>query len=326
MVQQADSPRRLVLAASTGGHLLELVRQLPYLDASDDSLWVTFRSAQSRSLLEGRRVMYVPYVKPRDYRGVLRTMRLMRGILRKERFDGAVSTGSAIALAVLPAARLAGLPATYIESVCRVDGPSATGRVLELTRTAQLRTQHGSWAGKRWRQQPSVLATYTQRRRPCSQVPGRLFVTLGTIQGYRFDALVDAVLASGLANENTIWQLGFTAGRRDLPGQVYEYMSPEEFQRVSLEADVVVTHAGVGTLLGLLEQAVFPVMVVRRSDRGEHVDDHQAQIADLVNSLGIGLGVEVDELDASVMQTAMEREIVRKTSATAQLDELNRSA
>jgi UDP-N-acetylglucosamine--N-acetylmuramyl-(pentapeptide) pyrophosphoryl-undecaprenol N-acetylglucosamine transferase len=326
MVQQTDSQKRLMLAASSGGHLLELVRQLPHLDASDDSLWVTFSSAQSKSLLAGRRVMYVPYVRPRDYRGVLRTMRLMRGILRRERFDGAVSTGSAIALAVLPVARLAGVPTTYIESVCRVNGPSTTGRLLELTRTAELRTQHGSWAGKRWREHPSVLSTYSQRRRGLDVPPSTLFVTLGTIQGYRFDKLVDAVLATGLANENTVWQLGFTTGRTDLPGRVYEYLSTEEFERFSIEADVVVTHAGVGTLLGLLERGVFPVMVVRRSDRREHVDDHQAQIADLVNSLGIGIAVEADELDESIIQTAMLREIVNTANANFGLDELNRSA
>lgn len=305
----AGRPPKLVLAASTGGHLQELVRQASYLRPAEDSLWVTFRTPQSESLLRDRRVLHVPYVRPRDYAGVLRTVGIVRRALRGEHFDGAVSTGAAIALAVLPTARAAGIPSTYIESVCRVDGPSMTGKVLARLRLAELRTQHQSWAGGRWGTQPSVLATFARRERPVAAVPKKLFVTLGTIEGYRFDALIDAVLESGLAGPDTTWQLGYT-DRDDLPGDVHRHLAPEEFDRVAAEADVVITHAGVGTLLGMLEQGIHPLMVVRRAERGEHVDDHQEQIADLVNRLGIGHAVEVEDLDAQALAEAARWEIV----------------
>ena len=45
------------------------------------------------------------------------------------------------------------------------------------------------------------------------------------------------------------------------------------------EADVVVAHAGVGTALAALEVGKCPVLVPRRLAHGEHVDDHQVQIA-----------------------------------------------
>ena len=80
--------------------------------------------------------------------------------------------------------------------------------------------------------------------------------------------------------------------------------------RVAAEADVVITHAGVGTLLGMLEQGIHPLMVVRRAERGEHVDDHQEQIAELVNRLGIGHAVEVEDLDAEALAEAARWEIV----------------
>lgn len=307
----AREPRRpkLLLAASTGGHLVELLRQTQYLDPSDDSVWLTFRTPQSESLLRGRRVVFVPYVRPRDVSGVLRTMSTVRRLLAAERFDAAVSTGAAIALAVLPVAKAKGVPATYIESVCRVDGPSMTGRVLEVLRAADLRTQHASWAGGRWKVQPSVLATFERREREVPPVPRRLFVTLGTIEGYRFDAMVDAVLATGLAGPDTVWQLGFT-DRTDLPGEVHLAMAPHEFERAARDADVVITHAGVGTLLGMLESGIHPMMVVRRSARQEHVDDHQREIADFAKMLGIALSVEVDDLDADAVSEAARYEIV----------------
>ena len=289
-------PRKLLLAASTGGHLAQLVRLAPGLGATEDSIWVTFRSPQSESLLAGKRVVYVPYVRPRDYRGVIAAFRAVRRIVASEKFDGAVSTGSAIALSALPAARLAGIPALYIESVSRVQGPSLSGRIIAATRMASLRTQHPAWSTRRWTVHPSVLETYVRRLRQTPAASPRLFVTLGTIEGYRFDSLVDAVLATGLAGENTVWQLGYSSGRTDLPGRVFDQVPAADFDRFAREADVVVTHAGVGTILGLLEMGVYPVAAVRRVARGEHVDDHQEQIADLMTKLTVGVAAETEQL------------------------------
>jgi UDP-N-acetylglucosamine transferase subunit ALG13 len=125
----------------------------------------------------------------------------------------------------------------------------------------------------------------------------RLFVTLGTIHPYRFDALVDAICATGLADGRTVWQLGATT-RRALPGTVLSQMGAAEFEECARNADVVITHAGVGTIMHLLEMNIFPVVVPRRAARNEHIDDHQAQIAGLLARRSIGVVREADELDA----------------------------
>lgn len=300
--------RKLLLVASTGGHLAQLVRLAPNLGAAPDSLWVTFDTPQSRSLLEGRRRVYVPYVRPRDYRGVVRTADIVRRVLARERFDGAVSTGSAVALSALPLASLAGIPSLYIESVSRVKGPSLSGRILAASRLVSLRTQHPSWATDRWKVHQSVFSTFHSVPRDAPESP-RLFVTLGTIEGYRFDSLVDAVLASGLADERTVWQLGFTSGRTDLPGTVHEQMRFTDFREAALSADVVITHAGVGSLLGLLETGIYPVLVTRRKCRNEHVDDHQLQIAELAAQLDVAAAVDAPDLNAAVIRAAAGRTI-----------------
>lgn len=301
---------KYLFVASTGGHLAQLVRMSSSMDASPDSLWITFESPQSLSLLAGRRVTFVPYVKPRDWLGVVRTLRTTTRVLRHEKFDLVVSTGAAIALGVFPAAMARRVPRRYIESVSRIDGPSMTGRIVHRLRLAETLTQHPGWAHGRWRAHPSVLSQFVavDRHRPAA-APLRLFVTLGTIRPYRFDALVDAVLASGLANEHTVWQLGETT-RDDLPGRAETQIASAEFDRLAAEADVVITHAGVGTILALLEMGVHPVVVPRRMSRGEHVDDHQAQIARLTGDLGVASSREVSELDAETITRAATRATV----------------
>lgn len=314
-----ERPRKLMLAASTGGHIAQLVRLARGLGAEDDSLWVSFDSPQTRSLLAGRRTLMVPYIQPRDWQSTLLAHLVVRHALADESFDAAVSTGAALALAALPAARMKGIPSLYIESVSRVDGPSMTGRMLHASHAFDVRSQHRTWARGRWGVHPSVLETYTTVPRLYSPShPLRVFVTLGTIKGYRFDSLVDAVLASGIAGDQTTWQLGYTP-RDDLPGRVHTHMASEDFDRAAREADVVITHAGVGTIMGLLEMGIYPVAAVRRQARGEHVDDHQAQIARLMNEAGIGVAVETDELDAAVFERAAALRVISGTADTADL-------
>ena len=310
--------RKLLLVASTGGHLAQLVRLAPGLGATPSSLWITFDSAQSRSLLAGRRRIHVPYVRPRDYFGMIRAAGILRRVLQHEKFDGAVSTGAGLAVAALPQAAICGVPSLYIESVSRVEGPSLSGRILAASHLVSLRTQHPAWATKRWNTHPSVLSTYQSLTRRAPDHP-RLFVTLGTIEGYRFDSLVDAVLASGLADERTVWQLGFTTNRTDLPGEVCQIMPTTQFIHAALTADVVITHAGVGTFMGLLEMGIFPVIVTRRKHRNEHVDDHQMQIAELAQRLGVARAVDAPDLTADVIRFAASRSIATATTTAKRI-------
>ncbi|MET0784464.1 MAG: glycosyltransferase [Leifsonia flava] len=304
-VSTPETGGKLLLAASTGGHLAQLVRLAPGLGATDDSLWVTFRTPQSESLLKGRNVLYVPYIRPRDAANVVRAYQSIRAAIKNTHFDGAVSTGSALALAALPAAKLGGLPTLYIESVSRVDGPSLSGRILDKFRLAELRTQHPHWSSGRWGVHPSVLSTFHNVQKP-KPADGRLklFVTLGTIEGYGFDSLVDRIVDLGIAGDDTTWQLGYTEAKRELPGTAHAQVSAEDFERYAREADVVITHAGVGTVLGLLEMGISPIAVVRRKDRGEHVDNHQEQIARLMSELGIGTSTEVEDLTSDMIHAA----------------------
>jgi UDP-N-acetylglucosamine--N-acetylmuramyl-(pentapeptide) pyrophosphoryl-undecaprenol N-acetylglucosamine transferase len=289
--------RKLLLVASTGGHLAQMYRLSDRLGASDCSLWITFDTPQSRGLLTGRRTLFVPYVAPRDWRAALRAARHINRVLGAERFDEAISTGAALAVAALPMARKHGIPARYIESVSRIEGPSLSGRLLAASHLVSLQCQHSSWAGGRWEAVPSVLEEYERLARPTEESrPPRLFVTLGTIKPYRFDSLVDAVLATGLANEETVWQLGVTT-RAGLPGTAHDQMSSSAFEQTASEADVVITHAGVGSILGLLDKGIYPVVVPRAASRREHVDDHQAQAAALVDRTGVGLAVESTALN-----------------------------
>ena len=303
-VAEEPIPGRQLLIASTGGHLAQLAKWAPRIGAASDSLWVTFDSAQSRSLLRDRRVLYVPYVAPRDWRTALKAFKLLTRTIdwKSEDFTSAVTTGAAVGLPSLIAARLHRVPCFYFESVSRVQGPSLTGRMVAVDPWIRTSCQYEHWANSRWKYRGSLFDSYAVEQRTHVPQP-KLFVTVGTIRPYRFDALVDAVLSSGLADERTVWQLGVTT-RSGLPGHAVPELRQDEFERAAREADVVITHSGVGTLMELLDLGVYPVVVPRRAERAEHIDDHQTQVAGVLAARGIASVSEVASLSASTIRDA----------------------
>ncbi len=294
--------RRTLFVASTGGHLAQLHRLSREMNADEGSHWVTFESPQSQSLLRDASVTYVPYVAPRDARGTFEASRVIGRLLDELEIEAVVSTGAAIAIGAFVPARPRRIPTYYVESVSRVQGPSLTGRLTSTFRLARTYTQHAKWAGKKWTLHPSVLAAYSRvaADRPSGGSP---LVTLGTIRPYRFDRIVDMVLDGGVATEETVWQLGVT-DRRQLPGRSFELLSAEDFSTAARAANVVVTHAGVGTILGLLEMGIYPVVIPRESQFGEHVDDHQLQICDVVEKAKVGLVLRSGHVDETVIKEA----------------------
>jgi UDP-N-acetylglucosamine transferase subunit ALG13 len=304
--------RKLLLCASTGGHLWQLERIARTFDAHEDSLWVTFDTAQSASLLAGRRVHHVPYTPPRGYRGVAGAALAIERLLQRESFDAVVSTGAGIALStILPTGRRR-MRRLYIESVSRVNGPSLTGRLVHASHLFETWTQHPGWAGDRWTYHGSVLGELAARPRADREVR-RVFVTLGTIKPYRFDRLVRRVDEVLPPEVEVVWQLGATRAPEQLRGEVHQQLSQEAFTEEVRRADVVVTHSGVGSVIGLIESGVYPVVVPRRAAHGEHVDDHQAEIAELITGAGLGLVAEADRLTLADLRTAAGREVVRAT-------------
>lgn len=277
--------KKVLLAASTGGHLSQLVRLAPALGVDPQGPWLTFDTAQSRTLLAGRDVHTVPYIRPRDWKstigGALRAWSLVG------QADAVVSTGAAIALSVLPQALLRRKKVVYIESISRTQGPSMSGRILARLPRVGLYTQHHSWADDAWRPGPSVLAQYQVASTGTAPVRSML-VTLGTIEPYRFDRLVDLVQGYLERNPRTevVWQLGCTT-REDLPGRVESMLDADELTRLMEESDVVIAHSGVGIAMSILDAGKMPVLLDRRASLDEHVDDHQRQIFDYLTERGL---------------------------------------
>jgi UDP-N-acetylglucosamine--N-acetylmuramyl-(pentapeptide) pyrophosphoryl-undecaprenol N-acetylglucosamine transferase len=316
-----------LFVATTGGHLAQLAELADRLPVTGASVWVTHENEQSRSLLAGRDVTYVPYMGPRSVTGVLRALPGACGLHRRRRITRAYSTGSGLALAYLPYLTARGVRCHYIESAARVVGPSLTGRILRQVPGVFTYTQYPRWSDGRWRYGGSVLDRY--RAVPAGRGlgnPVRVVVTVGTATDYPFRRLLtrlhQLLVSDGELEWRTgrpvtvLWQTGGTAVA-DLPLTATPFLPVQDLSRALREADIVVSHAGAGSALAVLGAGRFPVLVPRRRRFGEAVDDHQEELASELARRGLGIHADADDVTVDQLLTTATRAVLRDESAPA---------
>lgn len=295
--------RRALLVASTGGHLEELFQLEPRLSPEfSETEWVTFDDAQSRSLLAGRTVHHVDRIPPRGLREAVNDVGPALRILRRGRFTDVISTGSAIAVPFLYAAAALGRRPHYIESAARTMGPSLTGRLVSRVPGVALYSQLESWADRRWMWRGSVMDGF--QASPLHSPPhnfSRIVVTFGTMRGFPFPRAVhaaDRLLAEvGNPDREVLWQIGDTPAR--VSGKTIHGVIPTaELDAAMADADLVIAHGGLGSVLRTLNTGMRPLLLFRQARYGEHVDDHQRLICAELEFRGLAVARDPKNLRA----------------------------
>jgi UDP-N-acetylglucosamine--N-acetylmuramyl-(pentapeptide) pyrophosphoryl-undecaprenol N-acetylglucosamine transferase len=266
-----------LLVASSGGHLAELHDLAPRLGVGDRR-WVTFDSPQSRSLLAGEDVVFVPPATSRDLVGAVKDLLVARRMFGRRRYDRVISTGAGVAMSFFLPATAAGLECTYIESATRTRGPSLTGRMAARMPRARLYTQHPSWADDTWRYGGSIFDAFGAEPVAGPRPVRKVVVSLGTHDRYRFPRLLTRLVEILPPAIDVLWQVGATVIGK-MPAGARNQVPSAELHQAMREADVVIAHAGVGSALAAMQAGRRALLVPRRRAHGEHVDDHQVEMA-----------------------------------------------
>jgi UDP-N-acetylglucosamine:LPS N-acetylglucosamine transferase len=123
-----DEREHVLLVASSGGHLAQLLALRPWWQDRDRS-WVTFGTEDARSQLRGERALWAHHPTTRNVPNLIRNFLLAVRVMRRERPDVVVSTGAAVALPFFLVAKAMRAPTVYIEVYDRLDSPTLTGRL-----------------------------------------------------------------------------------------------------------------------------------------------------------------------------------------------------
>ena len=300
-----------LLVANDGGHLMQLHTLRPRLGVGEDVVWVTPRTPQTESLLVGERVHWASPCPPRDTQALARNAAACRRLFRDHDVSLVVSTGAALALAVLPQARLRGIETVYIESATRYDKPSLSGRALAMVPGITTFSQSSALTRGHWRYLASPWELYDTVPTPPRPIRS-MVVSLGTQDDYGFRRLLDRLVPLVPRGTDVLWQTGGT-DTSGLGIGARERVPSQEMAAAIRAADVVVAHAGTGIALMALENGKLPILVPRRAMHGEHVDDHQLTIALELALRDLCISRDADSLKERDLVAAASRRVTKVT-------------
>lgn len=312
-----------LFVASAGGHLEELRLISEHLPGGPREItWVTWETPQSRALLDGERRIFIEPTPSHSPAGTTKSMLAARAIVDPARFDEVVSTGALPAVPFMAVARARRIPCYYYESAARVAGPSLTGRLVELLPGVHRYCQYPDWAvrrpgsgignaltgglGPRWEYAGSVFDGYEPG--PVARRHLRRAVVMLGSSSFGFRRLVVAALQALPSSCEVTWQTGST-DVSGLPIDATPMMDPSELAVAVETADVVISHAGVGSALLAFRYGHCPILVARRSAFHEHTDDHQLALARDLGERGLAIACDADGLVRRAVDLAVSRTV-----------------
>lgn len=131
-----------------------------------------------------------------------------------------------------------------------------------------------------------------------------IFVMLGT-QNNPFQRLleeIDTLMNNKIIEEDVIVQAGYTKYQpKNEKMKIIDFISMEELDKFEKEANFIITHGGVGSIISSLEKGKKVIAIPRLHEYGEHVNNHQKAIVEKFNKSGNIIGIQsVEELKEAI--------------------------
>ncbi len=131
-----------------------------------------------------------------------------------------------------------------------------------------------------------------------------ILVTLGT-QDKPFIRLLKEIqecINKGIINEKVIVQAGCTRFE-STDMEIFDLIPMEEFDKLIEQCNILITHGGVGSIITGLKKDKKVIAVPRKSEYGEHVNNHQIQIIENFDKAGYIIGA----LEPKDIEKALQR-------------------
>ena len=143
-----------------------------------------------------------------------------------------------------------------------------------------------------------------------------IFVTVGTHE-QQFDRLIKEV--DRLKKENLIQDEVFIqTGYSNYVPKYCEWekiISYEKMNQMIEESDIIITHGGPATFMGVIAKGKVPIVVPRQKKFGEHVNDHQMDFVEKVlNIYNLTVITNINDLMACISKTNEQQSTHLKTN------------
>lgn len=131
-----------------------------------------------------------------------------------------------------------------------------------------------------------------------------ILVLLGT-QNNSFHRLLekmDELIEKGIIDEKVLVQSGYT-NYESKNMRIFDLIPQEELERYQEQADLIITHGGVGSIISSIKKEKKVIAVPRLHEFQEHVNNHQKQIVEAFDRKGYIMGVKgLEELEEAILK------------------------
>lgn len=131
-----------------------------------------------------------------------------------------------------------------------------------------------------------------------------ILVMLGT-QNNSFERLLkkmDELIEKKIIDEKVIVQSGYT-NYESKNMRIFDLIPQEELEKYQEQADLIITHGGVGSIVSSIKKGKKVIAVPRLHRYHEHVNDHQKQIVEAFDKKGYIIGIQrIDELRKAIIR------------------------
>lgn len=314
---------KICLAASGGGHVRQLFDLLPAV-AGHKCFYMTEPTALGQSINSDFPTFFVSHVALGQAKLGAPWKMVMSGvrncwqsfsIIRRERPDLVISTGAGSMAFAMLWGRMFGAKLVLIDSFARFHAPSAFARIVGPVAHVRIAQSQAAAAGR------ADIRVFDPFRLVSSPRPSKkdmMFATVGAT--LPFDRLVDMVAdaqSRGLTPAKVIVQVG-EGGRQPADLDTVETMPFDQIQETLKAADIVVCHAGTGSLITALQAGCHVIAVPRLYARREHYDDHQSEIAEALAARGlVQIAHNQSEFDAALAAIRTREAVMATTDPQA---------
>ena len=129
-----------------------------------------------------------------------------------------------------------------------------------------------------------------------------ILVLFGTQQNEftRLLQKIEELIDSGIIKDKIVVQAGYTKYETNKM-EIFDIISKETLSKLVDDADIVITHGGIGSIIMSLEKHKKVIAVPRLHEFNEHVNDHQKQIVRVFSEKGYLIGIQnVDDLSEAL--------------------------
>lgn len=298
-----QAKKRVIFAASTGGHLVEL-EQLSEMFGRYESMLVTERDEFSESLAKKYDIQTQFLEKDINSNLLGKISINIRNLLccikltRSFRPEIVISTGASSSILMCWAAKIfTRSKVIYIETAANISSSTSSGFLAYAVANLFI-VQYKELI----KVYPKAVygGTIFNVDSETSKTKKHILVLLGT-QKNPFVRPLNQLEKLEL-KDDIIVQAGHTKFDSEKM-KILPIISQQEYDKLNKEAEIVITHAGVGSIIQALKLGKPTIVIPRRKKYGEHLNNHQQQIANYYADKGYVIKIE----EMSELGPAIER-------------------